>query len=496
MAPFLQWFSNVRQAIRQKLNLRYEGAQYNPARSNLQAPLQPARLDITTWTRTALQKKARYWEKNSAYANRMGDLVEQYAVGTGLVIQPNSSSPEFNQVADAWWREWQRTPDIGSNHSFARLQGIIARSFFFDGEIFIVKVRDEDGSPKIQLFEADHVATPPDQIENRNLADGVALNDYGRPTAYWFGTPGDDSGSLEWNRIQAEQVIPVMEPGRVGQNRGLPFLYPVLNDLHDLEDLQLLEMQAAKSAAEKTEIISTPTGQLSPAQMRMARFGVAPASTSTCPTPDPAVYYNQVFGGRAKVISSQDKYEQFVGERPSGATRDYWRLLEEKVCIGVGIPFVVVAPDSMQGTVFRGALDFANAFFRARWSVLAEAFGEVYIYAMEAGRAKIPALRDPPADWRSYTVHPPRAVNVDVGRNSYAMRTELAAGIRSPQGVCAEQGDDYRLIYRQKAEAAAYADKLAAEFGIDVTRIVAESLPQAPAAEGDSTEPEPVATEG
>lgn len=453
---------------------RYEGAWPSPDRSFVPAALQPARQDISACTRRELQRRSRYWEKNSAYANRMGDLVEQYTVGTGLVLQPDSSSPEFNQAASEYFTEWSKAPDIGSNWSFGKIQSIIARTFFFDGEHFVLKVRGPDGSPKIQLVEGDMVNTPPDKVDGEGLADGVILNSFGRPTGYYIGSTSWEKGApvTTYRPVGQEFVIAVMEPGRTGQNRGLPYLYPVLNDLHDLEDLQMLEMQAAKSAAEKTEIITTSTGEVTAAQLRAARFGVVkPADGKACPPQDAGTYYNTVFGGRAKVVRTGDKYEQFVGQRPSDATRQYWRLLEEKICIGVGIPFVVVSPDTMQGTVFRGALDMANSFFRSRWQVLAESFAEIYAYALEGGRAKVPALRDPPADWRNVAVHPPRSVNVDVGRNSSAMLGEYSAGTTNLRAIYAEQGQNWKPERRQWFEERAYDLELQEEFGVPAPAI-------------------------
>src|SRR2546430_14112068 len=78
------------------------------------------------------------------------------------------------------------------------------------------------------------------------------------------------------------------------------------------------------------------------------------------------------------------------------------------------------------------------------------------------------ALDGGPDNWWHVTIRPPKAVNVDTGRQSQAVLEELEAGTRTFQDVCAELGHDWRHVLRQKAVEAKFINDLADEF--DVTR--------------------------
>jgi capsid protein len=275
--------------------------------------------------------------------------------------------------------------------------------------------------------------------------------------------------------VDAINVVHIFEPSRAGQFRGLPMLYPVMNDLHDLDDLQLLEMKAARDAAEVSNVITTAAGELTIGDLNASGGAIAASA-------DPAqkqCYYQDTIGGRTLVLQNGDSIQQFRSTRPEVATREYWVGLEHKVCAGTGIARQLVYPESIQGTVERSVLDMQNSWFMVRCSVLAGSFIRIREYVLSIGSSTELRLSDPPANWRAVSWRGPRAVNVDVGRQSQAMLNELAAGVRTREGIWAEVGRDWKIETRQKAAEEKYLDSLAAEFGLPVERIAASALPPA-----------------
>jgi lambda family phage portal protein len=473
------------------IKARYEGAVAQPYRSRLNASLQDARYDQKPCTRETLQKKARYFERNSALVNRLADLFELYVVGQGIQFFANSDDPEWNQAANEYWNDWKPFADILTRQNFDCLQGVIARALWIDGEIFVLLTRGTAGRPRIQLIEAHRCKTPPDRIaeEGRTIVDGVAINEIGRPTGYWFiednfsGTSDPPMGfntpsaapPATFRLVDAINVVHIFEPSRAGQFRGLPMLYPVMNDLHDLDDLQLLEMKAARDAAEVSNVITTAAGELTIGDLNASGGAIAASA-------DPAqkqCYYQDTIGGRTLVLQNGDSIQQFRSTRPEVATREYWVGLEHKVCAGTGIARQLVYPESIQGTVERSVLDMQNSWFMVRCSVLAGSFIRIREYVLSIGSSTELRLSDPPANWRAVSWRGPRAVNVDVGRQSQAMLNELAAGVRTREGIWAEVGRDWKIETRQKAAEEKYLDSLAAEFGLPVERIAASALPPA-----------------
>jgi lambda family phage portal protein len=460
---------------------RYEGGQrWGTGRSHVPSePPQDARFDANAETRLEIVRKARYFERNNALVNRLADLFEQFTVGAGgLQFVPSSSDEEWNQNAQAWWDEWCRVCDLTSLQSFGTIQSLVARSWFIDGEIFLLKTQGKElkpaageplRRPRLQLIEAHRVETPSAMAaqEGRTIIDGIEIDAVGRPVAYWvrnqnlttiFDVAQSDA---KYRRVPAEEIIHVFEPSRPGQYRGLPFLYPVINDLHDLDDLQMLEMGAAKEAAATSNVIMNAAGEIDPAQARRERLSqTTQKSDGTEVTEYRLKQIKQVLGSRTIALKTGEKMEQFRSERPSVAVREYWDYLTSKICAGTGITKMLVFPWSIQGTVARADLDVANAYFRSRSSVLICAFTAIYEWAIDWAKNNDRRLADPPADYKSVDALAPRAVNVDVGRNSSAMLAELESGATTYKTIYGPLGTNWRKELWQRFTEEAYILKL------------------------------------
>lgn len=455
----------------------YEGAQTSQKRSYLPGAVRSARFDILKLTRWELVRKARYFEKNDAIVNRMADLFEQFTVGPqGLRFFPTTSDKEWNQSALKWWNDWERFCDINTRMSFGTFQSVAARTLFIDGEVFIVLTRGESGRPRLQMVEGHRVQTPagmrdatlyidttPNANDQPQCVDGVEIDSNGRPVAYYI---AEDNGSYNTNfrRVPADYVVHIFEPSRANQYRGIPYIYPVLNDLHDLMDLQTLEMQAAKQAAEVSYFIKTQTGELNDEDL------IRGTNTSQVDNKTRDDYYREVIGASARVLKVGDEVERFASERPNITTQQYWDYVTARVCAGVGIPKEVVLPSSMQGTTMRAVLDIANSYFRARSAVQADHYRRIYEYVMAWARDN--DLDGAPDDWNSVVTRPPQAINVDVGNQSAAICNEYKLGMRTLQDIYAERGQDWRASLRQKAEEMAFAKEMAEEFGVERAELI------------------------
>jgi hypothetical protein len=105
----------------------------------------------------------------------------------------------------------------------------------------------------------------------------------------------------------------------------------------------------------------------------------------------------------------------------------------------------------MQGTVTRADLDVSGVFFRARSEIIAQAVRDIYTFVMGWAVKYDKSLDGAPKDFLDCTIRPPRAVNVDVGRNSSALLAELEAGTDTFENIYATKGLDWREELEQKA---------------------------------------------
>lgn len=468
----MNWLRNILNKLTgqgaESPSARYEGATHSWERGWIPASIQDARYDANKATREELVRKSRYFEKNNAIYNRLADLYCNYTAGSGVQVMPTSVDADWNRKAKDWWDGWCQQPNLTNRQSFASLINTMARAWFVDGECFLVLTRGESGRPRVQLFEAHQVKTPPQFADQEGIGiiDGVQVDKNGRPRGYYFATRSANGTEESFQAIAAEHVIHLFEPLRPGQYRGLPAVSCVINDLHDLDDLQILEMRAAKDAADITNVIKTPSGEVNPEDFRrQALTATKTDSNGATYTEEKLDYYKDSVGGNTLVMKQGDEITQFRSDRPSVATSGYWKYLTEKICSGIGIPYVLVFPDSMQGTVYRGSLDMANQFFRARFVTLADVSRLLFRYVMQWARVNVPSLRDAPHNWSSVSVHPPRAVNVDVGRNSAAMLAELEAGATTYDQIYGPLGLDWKQQFEALKQQREYAAKIGLTLG-------------------------------
>jgi lambda family phage portal protein len=463
----------------------YESTRVTPDRSWLPGYVQDARQDIDSGTRIELMRRSRYFEKNSALAQKILDLIETNVVGTGIMPTPASSDKAWNEAALKWFLEWAKFADLTSKQNFWTLQAIMARAQAVDGEIFVFLTSGHSGRPRLQLIESHRVLSanlPTYKNEGYIDFDGVLLDQYGRPAFYVIGNDSDalaKAGPSQVAVIPADQMVHVGEPARAGQYRCIPIFHAVLHTLHDLDDLQRYEMLAAKEAASQANVIETESGEVPDESGIVGRSLRVTKEDGTEETR--TAYYQSAFGGKSVVLKRGDKWRQSESNRPSPAMRDFWQYLEALTCKGVGISYAAVSDyaGNWGGAALRGAVTSDNRFYEIRTSNLASASQRIWEYVMgwainakEIVDANGQPLA-PPSDW--YAVHwqPPRRASVDIGRESAAIINEVRSGLRTYRDVLGELGLDWRDVLRQRAEEEEFIDELSKETGVDRTRIAA-----------------------
>lgn len=449
---------NLRERIKVawKVLAAFEGAKQKPGMPRITGGVRDARKDYDPSNRKDCQKWSRWFAQNSGLYSSLRELFVQYVAGGNLAINPASRDAQWNQFALEYWNQWAQFADLSSRQSYSSLTGLVCAAWFQDGEVFKLWANGDTGQPRVQLIEAHRCETPPEHSkrEGETVVDGVELDPIKRrPVAYWIKETKD--GENTYRPITAEVMQHVFEPDRVGQYRGYPFVAPVLQDLLDLEVWERLETSAAHQAARVANVLITPTGEVS-AENIMVNGGSITVGADGAVTAQ-----IESLGGDTVVFKDGTKFEQFRSDRPSVVTIENWRRKEEKVCAGVSIPRVMVYPDSMQGTVYRGSIEMAAAYFRARFAYLAEYIRRDYRHVMEyAIRTDARLARNVPADWFKVDVHPPRAPNVDIGYNSAATIAELAAGLTTYSEHYAQRGLDWRDQFKALQEQNAMAESM------------------------------------
>lgn len=466
---------------------RYEGAQpYSPDRSWIPAFVRDARFDANSFARWEMARKILYFERNVWLPQKLGEIYSKYTVGPhGIPVIPDSSDSEWNKRMSDSYQTWCESPILDSALPMSHAHKQMARSKHYLGEVFILKTREKlDGKgqsiPKIQLIES-HRCSSPGTIagsdvglsaelarfaDGDHVIDGVGVDDNGKPVEYWM---RDGLEGSAWLARPASQVVHIFSPERIGMYRGITPYHAVLNTINDFDDLEIMEMQRAKANAEDAKVFTTWNGELDPNMARQQRgmIGGNGATPIDHDLDKRIEQYRQVLGSRSIALRPGEDVKYPSNPSPSAAQQWYYRFKASQVCSAVSIPIILVWPDSMQGTVVRAVLDDANIFFQSEFSYFAHAAKDTYRFYAQWARYNVPGLQDAPADWNRCHAIPPRACNVDVGRNSAAKISELAVGLTSYDDEARAAGSISDDVFLRKARNVAKIKKIAKQVSIE-----------------------------
>jgi len=450
--------------VREVILTHYVSAdRFTPDRSWLQAYVQGADQDLDSASRTEILRKARWFEKNNALAQKILDLIETNVVGGGINPTPLSADQEWSKKALNEWESWCARADISSRQSFYSLQAVAVRSQAIDGEVFIW-LRDDAGFPRIQLIEAHEIAPGYRTLPQgwRDI-DGIICDERDRPMYY----VRHDLARATITEIPATDIIHIYEPSRAGQHRGLSLFHAVLHTLHDLDDLQRYEMLAAKTAALDAKVIKS-RDDASGVQTIRPVVGGSVTATPRPPQEDDTAYYEKAFAGRIRRLKPGDEIQQTENNRPSGEMRAFWENLTETICKGVGVSFAAVQDyrGGWGGAALRAAVVSDVRFYDLRTKSLASQMQRIWervIPGLHAAGLLTAAL---PEDWRKVRWQPPRRPTVDIGRDSQALLREAAAGLRTYRDSIGEGGGDWQEVLTQRILEQKFISDKAKELGV------------------------------
>jgi capsid protein len=163
-----------------------------------------------------------------------------------FTFQAQTSSKEYNQQLESLVRWWSRPKncDIAGRHSLRKYTRLVEASRTVDGDIGVMRLR----SGHIQAIEGDRIATPTsgtiptDKMrlkDQKNLQNGVLLNNAGAARSYVVLKRKNNSKTLEFDRIvRATNMDLVAYYDRFDQVRGISPLMTALDTFADILEVQ------------------------------------------------------------------------------------------------------------------------------------------------------------------------------------------------------------------------------------------------------------------
>lgn len=246
----------------------------------------------------SLREQIRHLEQNTDIVNGALDVLVSNTVGLGirpefaLKRRDGTLHEEANQTLAALWTEWARHPEVTGELDEFAAQRLTARSLYRDGEVFMQHITGDTPTLKhntkvlysYELIDADMVPIDaPIGSRLDSVLQGVALNDWGRPTGYYVfrnipndvlrGNRSTATLTAEAKLVAAADMTHLKIARRIRQVRGVSIFASVLRRLADIEEIDETERVAARIAAAMSAYIrkGEPLAYQTPADGRAKR---------------------------------------------------------------------------------------------------------------------------------------------------------------------------------------------------------------------------------
>lgn len=414
--------------------------------------------EMTLSTRRELVRKSRYHIKNSGLMREMVGDMAIYSVGPGIRPQAQTDDPEWNRKAEEIYRRFSHRPDITGRFSMAECQRLICRATDNDGEMFVVKVRDRNGRPRIQLIETHRVTDD----GKGDSTDGLIFDEWGAPRAYCM----ELGESGKYRRVPAPSVMHIFEPEWVSAARSVPTMQHGLNHVQDESELLALEKRAVKDHSNISRIIKTEDGKV----QTNTDFQVElPATTDDCAVTSPKKL-QKIIGGVIAAIKPNESIDSFESKRPSPTFTGFLEHLLRVVCGGM-LPYEFVAdPSKVGGASVRLITTKAGRRFELRQQTLIERFliptwGYIIGDAIDRGEL------EPVKDWYKVKFIPPKKITVDAGREGKENRADVQAGLKTIEEHFNEVGKDFEEEVRKRVQNAKFIMEESRKAGVPLDMV-------------------------
>ena len=344
-------------------------------------------------------------------------------IGSGLMLNPQpdaaflglteEQAEEYRASVVREWNLWASNPncDAARQCTFYQLQSLVLLSALMSGDVFAtMPVIPRSGSVydlRVSLIEADRVCDPAPKPVDKNIVEGVEIDKYGAPLAYWIAKnhPGATPRTIldsqqEWKRILAygnitgrRNVLHIMaDIERPGQRRGVPMLAPVIEALKQLGRYTEAELMAAVVSGMftvfvKSETPETPLGGMFPEEMELDQ--------------DPNAY--ELGNGAIVSLGEGESIESANPGRPNSAFDGFVEAICRQIGAALELPHELLLKQfTASYSASRAAMLEAWKMFRMRREWVIDGFCQpVYeewlTEAVAKGRVVAPGFFDDPA---------------------------------------------------------------------------------------------------
>jgi lambda family phage portal protein len=230
---------------------RYEAASQSTRTKNWYTPGTDATSAISN--PSIIRNRSRDLVRNNPWAAKGISVIVNNVVGYGIRAQFQGSTKRNAKTAQDLWKQWAETEqcDATGMQNFYGIQQTVMRAVAESGEC-LIRARPRYGAPadglavnlQLQVMEPDYFYEFNDgPTGNGNyIQRGIEYDFLGRRVAYYLykAHPGSlgqfySTYNAGFTRVPAAEIIHVFRIDRPGQERGVPWLAPVMIRLRELD---------------------------------------------------------------------------------------------------------------------------------------------------------------------------------------------------------------------------------------------------------------------
>lgn len=371
-----------------------------------------------------------------------------------------NTAKRFNYQAEKNYRRWAKKASSDLRTTVEELQALAFRGMIGDGETLVV-VRSSSKKGRIiplalEVIEIDRLSTPPGEIKNPKVRNGILFDDEGAPQTYYVlkRHPGSTNiqtiaGMNDYEEIAAygsnglKKVIHLYDILRPGQSRGYSPFAAGLGDMQDLARYREAVIVAARVGACLAAFIERPPAYTNAQQN--------PSSTS-------GQLITKFEPGMIKYTNPGEKVTPFTPSQPQNQFGEFTKQILMTAANAVDVPYEVFANDW-------AGLNYSNA-----RTVLLQAYLAFRIYqrfminhlcipvwenfvsdCVAAGQVEAPGFGVRKEDYFEVSWVPPGWQWVDPLKESQAATNDIENLITTLSDTLAGRGDDWEEKLEQRA---------------------------------------------
>jgi len=436
---------------------KYEGASKGKRMQGWKTSSSSGNAEVRPTLQT-LRDRSRDLVRNNGWAKKGIGVISSNVIGDGIIprAMPPLGSEKYAdkkraEIANQLWIQWGESVycDFDRKMDIYGLQDLIMRTIAESGEVLVRRIFDKENPVlplRLQVLEPDFI----DTAKNENtegggqIINGIEYDKKGTRVAFWLFDqhPGDNyvfkPTGFKSNRVNANEIIHAFRVERSNQNRGVPWLAPVIvkfRNFDEYEDGQLMRQKIASMFAgyitKKDELSSNQTS---------------------------STVEDTVYPGTLQVLSDNETI-QFSDPPTVDGYRDVLAVTLLGIAAGLEITFESLTGDLSNVNFSSGRMGWIE-FFRniKKWRqqiIKPQVLDVIWGWFIEDATIAVADLTGITANWT-----PPRREMIDPVKETEATKSEIRAGLKSLSEAIRERGFDPDDVLNERKDELVKLDTL------------------------------------